>query len=312
MDETFILTLSWRWSGQYKSDFNRIFWSQIAAVTLFKFILLNNELKWMFQNKVRIFACSSDGQKSYCWRTFYPFYQSAIHMNGWERQCPNMLQIWCQIPNMETHFIPMLQSSTCISQTIFYRKEIDVVRRVVWLCSDDKPNWGGGGAFNGHAIIISPPPRHSQSSPTCCTDPPTMKGKSSTRCFVLEMFLVLCPTNLHDHASWTSHQLSPSSTPRFPFRYYLQGSKQGFAKIKISKCSPEYTLHIHHTHCTAHHDIKEYNRIVWVWFVRHMNRHFFFCQAVIFFFLKEVLQLYVQNLHWIINFAKEIYVFFNI
>ncbi len=55
------------------------------------------------------------------------FYQSAIDMKGWERQCPNMLQIWHQMPNRETRFIPMLQSSMCISQTIFYRTQSIVV-----------------------------------------------------------------------------------------------------------------------------------------------------------------------------------------
>ncbi len=34
------------------------------------------------------------------------------------------------MPTMETRFIPMLQSSTCISQTTFYRTQIDA-----WLDS---------------------------------------------------------------------------------------------------------------------------------------------------------------------------------
>ncbi len=35
----------------------------------------------------------------------------AIHMEGWERQYPNLGEIWCQMPSMEPHFIPMLQRS---------------------------------------------------------------------------------------------------------------------------------------------------------------------------------------------------------
>ncbi len=102
MGETFILTPSWRWSGQYKSDFNSIFWSQMATDTLWQlqlqFILQNNELKWIFPSKVRIFSWSEIilpknilSAKS--------FYQSAIHMKGWERQCPNMYRfdVKCQI-----------------------------------------------------------------------------------------------------------------------------------------------------------------------------------------------------------------------
>ncbi len=37
---------------------------------------------------------------------------------------PKYVQILCQMPNMEMHFIPMLQSSTCISQTILYHTQI--------------------------------------------------------------------------------------------------------------------------------------------------------------------------------------------
>ncbi len=54
MDKTFILTPSWRRSGQYKSVLRGRFWgSQI------------------FPNKVRIVSSSSNGQKSYCQRTLY-------------------------------------------------------------------------------------------------------------------------------------------------------------------------------------------------------------------------------------------------
>ncbi len=87
MGETFILISRWRRSEQYKSDFNRNFLSQMVADT--SFILLNNELKRIFASKVRIFSCSSDGQKSYCRKNIFStksFYRSAIRMKCWERQ----------------------------------------------------------------------------------------------------------------------------------------------------------------------------------------------------------------------------------
>ncbi len=96
---------------------------------------------------MRIFSCSSDGQKSYCRKTFYQQIHFISQQFTWKvgRQCislqmPNMdliltwfilslprpgdpLQWWALISqrplHMETRFIPMLQSSWCIYQTIF-------------------------------------------------------------------------------------------------------------------------------------------------------------------------------------------------
>ncbi len=128
-DETFIFIPRLRRSGQYKSDFNRNFWFQMAVDTLWQlklqFILLNNELNRIFPSKVRIFSCSSDGQKSYCRRTFYQQIHFISQQFAWKDGRGNG-QIWRQMPNMEKRFIAMLQSSRCISQTIFYCTQIDV------------------------------------------------------------------------------------------------------------------------------------------------------------------------------------------
>ncbi len=126
-DKTFILTPWWRRSGKYKSDFNRNFCSHMSTDALWlQFILLNNELKQIFPSKVRIFSCNSDGQKSYCRRTFYKQIHFISQQFAWKVGRGNS-QIWRQMPNMETRFMPMLQSSRCISQTIFYHTQIDVM-----------------------------------------------------------------------------------------------------------------------------------------------------------------------------------------
>ncbi len=67
-----------------------------------QFISLTNELKLIFPSKVRIFTCSSDGQKSYCWRTFYQQIHFISQQFTWKVGRGNS-QIWdrfdgkCQI-----------------------------------------------------------------------------------------------------------------------------------------------------------------------------------------------------------------------
>ncbi len=74
----------WRWSEPCKSGFNGNFWSQMVAATswrpLLQFILL------IFPNILKIFSCSSDGQKSLPKNILsaISFYRSAIGMKGWE------------------------------------------------------------------------------------------------------------------------------------------------------------------------------------------------------------------------------------
>ncbi len=112
----------------------------MAADTLWwlklQFVLLNNELKQIFPSKVRIFSCSSDGQKSYCQKTSFQQIHFFSQQFAWKVGRDNV-QISCQMPNMETRFIPMLQSSSCISKIRFYCTQIDVG------CSSGSWGWGG-------------------------------------------------------------------------------------------------------------------------------------------------------------------------
>ncbi len=120
MDKTFI----WHQDKDHQGSISQILtgsfsfkWLQVrcdgCSFNLFCYMMNLNDFSQV----------KSDGQKSYSWRTIY---QSAIHIKGCERQCPKIGQIWRQIPNMQTCIIPMLQSSTYISQTIFYRTQINV------------------------------------------------------------------------------------------------------------------------------------------------------------------------------------------
>ncbi len=123
--------------SQILTGFSGFKWRRIHCDGCSFFILLNEKLKQIFPSKVRIFSCSSDGQKSYCWRTFCQQIYFISQQFAWKVGRGNG-QFSHQMPNMETCFIPMLQSSRCIYQTILYRTQIDVQSRD--YCLDY--NWG--------------------------------------------------------------------------------------------------------------------------------------------------------------------------